>query len=301
MAAKCSYAQNREDILLARALPSNSGFYVDVGAADPTEDSVTRYFYDLGWRGLNVEPQQAFFDKLVGERPRDINIQAVISDTPGPMVLHAAESHPGWATTIPVVAEGMNAKGLAVGSKEIEAFTLSQVLETHGVTEIDFLKIDVEGAERNVLLSLDFARWRPRIVLLEATEQGTSIPNHQAWEDVILGTGYLFATFDGLNRYYVRPEDEALIPILNVPVNVFDDWYSYHYEVVLRDHTQRMQQLIEATLGLRAAADELKREADRIQRESASHLYDMAVKHRKVESIRTRLATLGRAMQMVGA
>ncbi len=300
MGSKCSYSQNREDILLSRALPHSSGYYIDVGAADPTEDSVTKYFYDLGWRGINVEPQEEFYQKLCTQRPRDINLKLAVSDRQGELVLHTADSHPGWSTTIESVADEMTNMGLKISADKIPAKTLATLCEENGVTEIDFLKIDVEGAERNVLLGADFVRFRPRIVLLEATAQGTPIPNHDLWEDVILAAGYLFATFDGLNRYYVRPEDAALIPVLSVPVNVFDDWYSYHYEVVIQQNNERIQQLVGMTIGLRQAADELRREADRIQRESANHLYDMAVKHRKVESMRNKLADLGRAMKMAG-
>jgi len=72
-----SYAQNREDILLWRALfDIEEGFYVDVGAQDPTLDSVTRAFYDRGWRGINIEPVTGYFDKLCVERPKDLTLQS---------------------------------------------------------------------------------------------------------------------------------------------------------------------------------------------------------------------------------
>ena len=74
-----SYAQNREDILLWRALRDlRKGFYIDVGAEDPTQDSVTRAFYERGWQGINVEPVQGHFDKLCTERPRDLTLQVAI-------------------------------------------------------------------------------------------------------------------------------------------------------------------------------------------------------------------------------
>src|ERR1700761_8288608 len=63
-----SYAQNREDVLLWRALHDlPAGFYIDVGAEDPTKDSVTRAFYERGWGGINVEPVQEPFHKLGDE------------------------------------------------------------------------------------------------------------------------------------------------------------------------------------------------------------------------------------------
>ena len=56
-----SYAQNNEDVLLWRALGHvRDGFYIDVGANDPVEHSVTKAFYDAGWRGISIEPLPAF-------------------------------------------------------------------------------------------------------------------------------------------------------------------------------------------------------------------------------------------------
>jgi hypothetical protein len=63
-------------------------------------------------------------------------------------------------------------------------------------------------------------------MVVEATEVGKRDLNFQTWEPLVLAAGYLFATFDGLNRYYVRAEDRELIPVLQVPVNVFDQYVS---------------------------------------------------------------------------
>jgi hypothetical protein len=69
-----TYAQNFEDLMLWRALHGvRDGFYIDVGAADPDEDSVTRAFYDHGWRGVNIEPSPEHFAAISAARPRDIN------------------------------------------------------------------------------------------------------------------------------------------------------------------------------------------------------------------------------------
>src|SRR5688572_29493242 len=78
-----SYAQNFEDVILARTFRGiSSGFYIDVGAWDPTVDSVTRHFYDSGWSGINIEPNPLFYERLVLERPRDINLNCAVSDAP---------------------------------------------------------------------------------------------------------------------------------------------------------------------------------------------------------------------------
>ena len=78
------------------------------------------------------------------------------------------------------------------------------------VEEIDFLKVDVEGAERDVLAGADWRRFRPKVVLVEAVAPGTMAPSHAEWEPILLSNGYGFAFFDGLNRFYVADEAAAL-------------------------------------------------------------------------------------------
>ena len=74
-----SYAQNFEDVLLWRALGGvTDGFYIDVGAAHPDIDSVTRAFYDRGWSGINIEPTPEYSLRLAAARPRDVNLRLVL-------------------------------------------------------------------------------------------------------------------------------------------------------------------------------------------------------------------------------
>jgi FkbM family methyltransferase len=304
MATKCSYSQNREDILLARALPHDHGFYIDVGAADPIEDSVTKYFYERDWRGINVEPQKAYYDRVCADRTRDVNLQAVVTDAHdnGMVTFHLAEEVPGWSTTQASIAEAISSQGVTVITQTVAALTLAELCEQNvpeGVT-IDFLKIDVEGAERQVLLGADFKRWRPRIMLLEATEPASPTQNHHLWEDLILAADYTFATFDGLNRYYVRSEEPELLAPLQVPVNVFDDWYPHSYHRLIQERDSQLQELLHATATLKWATEELRREADRLKRETANTLYDTALRHRRAESMRTKLLELGKLMTVSG-
>src|SRR5215831_3973844 len=79
-----SYAQNFEDVMLWRALKHiDKGFYIDVGANDPDKDSVTKAFYERGWRGINVEPVPQWFERLEKARPRDLNLQLALGAEPG--------------------------------------------------------------------------------------------------------------------------------------------------------------------------------------------------------------------------
>src|SRR5260370_30165694 len=78
-----SYAQNFEDVSLNRVFAGRQdGFYIDVGAMDPIDGSVTKAFYDAGWRGINIEPDPRFHAKLVAERVRDVNLSDALGGSP---------------------------------------------------------------------------------------------------------------------------------------------------------------------------------------------------------------------------
>jgi len=89
--------------------------------------------------------------------------------------------------------------------------------------DVHWLKIDVEGMEEQVLRGWDSTRLRPWIVLVEATAPLSREATHANWEPLLLAAGYVFAYFDGLNRFYVAQEHVDRIGTLSVPPNVFDD------------------------------------------------------------------------------
>jgi FkbM family methyltransferase len=221
---KVSYAQNFEDILLERALPHSDGFFIDVGANDPVFHSVTKRFSDRGWRGINVEPNPALCDRLRAERPRDLTLNTGVSDIPGILTFFEVPECHGWSTFLPEAASSYRRKGVSVVERPVPVTTLEAICAEHALEGgvIDFLKIDAECFERQVIRGANWRRWRPRVVLVEATWPET-------WEPILLENGYLFASFDGLNRFYVRVEDRGLIPALEVPVNVLDESVPYDF------------------------------------------------------------------------
>src|SRR5271165_1880676 len=106
-----SYAQNYEDVILWRALREvEGGFYVDVGAADPEEYSVTCAFYERGWSGINMEPLDEYFAKLVQARPRDRNLKVAVGRETGARTFYALPS--GWSTLDPQLSARHQACGL---------------------------------------------------------------------------------------------------------------------------------------------------------------------------------------------
>jgi len=218
-----SYAQNQEDVLLRRAFPDgDDGFYIDVGANEPVTDSVTKHFYDRGWRGINIEPGRDPFDRLCADRTNDINLNVGVSNCEKTLELLECPSNHRMSTFSADVADELSQQGLEMIKRTVPVMTLARVCEVYVDRPIDFLKIDVEGHEREVIEGADWRRWRPRVILVEATWP-------ERWEHLILAADYLFAIFDGLNRYYVRTEDRQLLSALSTPVNPRDDFVPFQY------------------------------------------------------------------------
>lgn len=243
-----SYAQNAEDVRLARVFGDrDTGFYIDVGAAHPVDDSVTKWFYDRGWRGVNVEPESHFFRLLAEQRPEDVNLNCALSDHRGTMTLFETAHFDGGATLDEALAPHHGAT--AVLREEVEVRTLAEVCAEHVVGPVDYLKIDVEGHEEAVLRGVDLMAVRPRVLIIEATLPHTTAPSHQSWEPVVLKQDYLFVCFDGINRWYVPKEEAALAEVLAPPVTVLDD-YEPRQVGSIREDLQRR----EAVLGETRAA-----------------------------------------------
>lgn len=219
-----SYAQHFEDVYLMRCFRERKdGFYVDVGAGHPVVDNVSFAFYLKGWHGITVEPNPALAKLSRSVRPRDIGAETLVGSAPGTAKFFLVDDFHGLSTTI-----GENARAAAENygkqSNELTlpVTTLAELCRKHAPKAIDFLKIDVEGAEKDVLEGADWKSYRPRVVVIEATMPASPEPNWGGWEPFLLSQKYRFVFFDGLNRYYLAEEETALAAHFEAPVNPFD-------------------------------------------------------------------------------
>lgn len=238
-----SYAQNMEDIVLLRALKDiERGFYVDVGAWSPVEDSVTKLFYDRGWSGINIEPVQHWHARLEQERPRDVNLRVAAGARPGRTSIHVV-GETGLSTVSDDLSAQYTYQGLKVADERVEIRTLDSVLDEFVRGDIHFLKLDTEGAEKDVLAGLDLARHRPWILVIESGAPGTQIESHAAWEPGVLEAGYAMVYADGLNRFYLASERESLREAFRYPPNVFDDYVQHRYDERLQWYADRVAEV----------------------------------------------------------
>ncbi len=208
-----TYSQRFEDLYLASCFPGRTnGFYIDIGAGHPVYDNVTFYFYTRGWRGITVEPNPRLAKLSRAIRPRDIAFDGVAGEREGEATFHLVEDYHGLSTTIAAHAQSAQSEfGKASKARSVPMTTLKALCERHAPGQIDLLKIDVEGAEREVIAGGDWARFRPKVVIAEALAPFTLAPAWDAWEPMLTAQGYRYVRFDTLNRYYVHESEPEMI------------------------------------------------------------------------------------------
>ena len=241
-----SYASTYDDIIIYNLLGGEkNGFYIDIGAFDPNSGSNTKLLYDLGWHGVNVEPNELMFLKIFKNRPRDINLNYAVSDCKNQEITWYQTCNDFWgtkaheqSTIVKEVAKYREEKTInqeykevynvsalgkewqkymeniaAQGDKryihefKIKTITLKQIFESFCVNKtIDYLSIDVEGAEDLILNGDDFKLFRPRII---ECEDNKPYMKRQNISDLITSLNYTFVYEDaiGVNKYFVRNED----------------------------------------------------------------------------------------------
>lgn len=217
-----SYAQNLEDVVLWRALKHVSpGFYVDVGAQDPLVDSVSLAFYEHGWKGVHIEPTETYAQALRQARADEFVLQTGIADKSGTLSFFEV-LETGLSTAVKKIADQHRANGFTVVETFIPTLTLTQALQPFVNRDIHWLKIDVEGFEKEVIQGWDASAIRPWVLIVEATTPMKQAIASAAWEPLVLERGYQLVYFDGLNKYFVASEHAELLDSFSVPPNVFD-------------------------------------------------------------------------------
>ena len=220
-----SYAQNFEGLMLWRALRHvGPGLYVDVGAQHPVIDSVSKAFYEQGWRGVHIEPVSRFAELLRADRPDETVLQVALSDQEGTLELNVI-ADTGLSTAVDrYAARHRDERGYAHQKVVVPVLTLASALRSLAGREVHWLKIDVEGFEASVLRGWDSQALRPWVIVVEATVPNSTEPDFAEWDPILVAADYRFIYFDGLNRFYIAAEHGELAAAFVAPPNVFDDF-----------------------------------------------------------------------------
>ena len=171
---RLSFSQDGEDIVIAELFNDKSGgFYVDVGAHHPQRFSNTYYFYLKGWSGINIDAMPGsmkIFDDL---RPRDINLEIPISDKSEILTYYEFDEPALNSFSLPLSQERITTTNYKiVAETQLKTQTLAEVLDKHLPPKqtIDFLSIDVEGLDYQVMSSNNWDKYKPKVILVEDLE-----------------------------------------------------------------------------------------------------------------------------------
>jgi FkbM family methyltransferase len=207
-----SYAQRFEDFHLWRCFDGQPhGFYVDIGGGHPVYDNVSFAFYLAGWRGIVAEPNPALAALSRAVRRRDHLHEGLCGAQAGEATLYLQREFHGLSTTVVEHAEtAAKEVGRAAEAVTLPMTTLAALCEAHAPASFEFLKVDVEGAEADVLRGADFTRFRPKVIVVEAIKPISLAPAWDEWEPLLGRHGYSYVWDDELNRYYVAEEARAL-------------------------------------------------------------------------------------------
>jgi len=199
------------------------GCYVDIGAEHPIIDSVSKAFYEQGWRGVHIEPVSEYATLLRQDRPDETVLQIALSDHVGVLELNVFPDT-GLSTGIKEFAEQhVRTHGFQYKVMQVPMLTMRDVLGSLTGTDVHWLKIDVEGLEEAVLRGWDHHGLRPWIVVMEVTSPMSKELRFEGAESILIQAGYRFVYFDGLNRFYISSEHPELAAAFESPPNVFDE------------------------------------------------------------------------------
>lgn len=202
------YSQFQEDRILARIFGGTyTGTCVEIGANDGIHGSTTYFFEKKGWKCILVEPNPTLAARLRSFRTGQVFECAASSET-GMAVLQLAEGD-GLAHAVSTIESGDEAAntlrkhGATVRPVQVTTKRLDEILEESGVDEIDFMSIDVEGHELEVLKGLSIARWQPGIMILEDNSRFRD----NRVRDYLRDHGYVRFRRSGVNDWYARTDD----------------------------------------------------------------------------------------------
>ena len=166
-----SYSQQGEDMILDCLFQGKeSGFYVDVGAHHPERYSNTCLFYRRGWRGINIDATPGSMAIFRRRRGRDINLECAVAGERKTLTFHLFNEPAlnGFSTELSQARDGAGGYR-QIGERRIDARPLRELLDEHlpAGQHIDFLSVDVEGLDMEVLRSNDWSKYRPTLVIAE--------------------------------------------------------------------------------------------------------------------------------------
>lgn len=191
-----SFSNEGEDMILRKLFfYQSTGFYVDVGAFHPKKSSNTYHFYKKGWRGINIDAMPGSMKLFEKQRKRDINLEIPIWNDGESLnfFVFNDEALNGFENERLKAKDQTKTQNKLVKVIPMQTASLTSILDKHlpKGQKIDFLDIDVEGGEYNVLMGLDFNKYKPKVILVEILDTDIDQVQTHPLGNLLLGNGYL--------------------------------------------------------------------------------------------------------------
>lgn len=200
---KESYSQSGEDMILNTIFwEVKSGFYVDVGANNPIVNSNTHFFYKKGWSGINIDALPGSMQNFNRIRPRDINLEIPISDKEEKLNYYMFSR--SFYNSFLKESDGFQ-NDVLIEIRELQTKTLSWILDNYlNNKEIDFLTIDVEGLDFQVLKSNNWSKYRPKVLIIELFADEIESVKASTIINFLKEKGYIFYCFTPTNAFFIE-------------------------------------------------------------------------------------------------
>ena len=204
---RVSYSQCGEDMMLDAIFYNvYNGIYVDVGANNPFIQSNTQYFYNKGWHGINIDALPGSMKRFNKIRVRDINIEAAISNDHSELTYYMFKSS-FYNTFDREEIERLKTISELTGKLKIKTIKLSEIFESQNIEIIDFMSVDVEGLDLEVLKSNNWQKYRPKIIVIEAITYSLLEIDHISKIKYFLeSVGYKLFCNSPTNFFYIEIE-----------------------------------------------------------------------------------------------
>ena len=161
---KKSYSSNSVDLIINELFKNKQkGIYIDVGCNHPFIGNNTYKLFKKGWSGINIDLDYTFIDSFNFYRPNDYNLQIGVSDKNGDQEMYFHHER----SAINTLDSKRSTKSIL--KKNIKTLTLNNIIENSKFKnqQIDYLSIDVEGFELNVLKGFDLNKYKPQALSIE--------------------------------------------------------------------------------------------------------------------------------------
>lgn len=209
-----SYGLQGEDLIIDHLVGhKKKGFYVDVGASDPTRFSNTNRFYKRGWRGINIDPNPSSIEKFLKQRARDINVNCGVGEESDEPIDFFVMFPP----TVSTFSKKFRDFNLEMGcyhesTIKVECKSLESILDEHlpKEQEIDFMTIDAEGLDFKVLKGNNWEKYKPKVICIECPTHLNKMNRHCEILDqqkYLADKGYQMVYCNGMDCFYLYTKD----------------------------------------------------------------------------------------------